>query len=105
MEQFHPDYGKPMLISPQGEVKEFIPRHITHFEIEELVDAVGGKLEIINVPDSELLLIYNENSKELHLPPNQRATDMLRELTGNRYAFQGNLIITPNAYMGTYYLP
>jgi hypothetical protein len=105
MENINLDYEKPMLVSHNGEIKEFIPRHITHFEIDELIDAVGGKLEIVNIPESDLVIIYNEEAKKLNMPENTKAEDLVAGLTGHRYGILGNLIITPNTYMGTYYLP
>ena len=67
------------VLKVSGDVKRVEPANGTDFSLEELKEFVDGYIEIIQLPNNEIMVI-NENGKVVDLPFNELATNIYQEL-------------------------
>ena len=54
------DPTTPVLVTPQGSVTPRPPDNGKHYGLDELQGMVGGPIEILRLPDSDLIMVVNE---------------------------------------------
>ncbi len=63
------------IIYSDGQEREAQPNNGNDFTLDELMSVVGGHIEIVNMPDTRIMVI-NEEGKLLKLPRNDKATQL-----------------------------
>jgi hypothetical protein len=68
-----------LILYPDGTSKDVYPANGDHFEIEELVQIVEGKIQMIPLPDGRIMTLNEEGGPDAAagrtgLPPNEQAT-------------------------------
>ena len=68
-----------LILYPDGTSKEVFPANGDHFEFEELMQIVEGKIEMIPLPDGRIMTMNEEGGPDAEtgragLPPNEQAT-------------------------------
>jgi hypothetical protein len=68
-----------LILYPDGTSKEVYPANGDHFEIEELMQIVGGKIQMIPLPDGRIMTLNEEGRPDADagvadLPRNEQAT-------------------------------
>ena len=61
-----------------GEVLDIEPKNGTDFQLEELQAIVGGLIQIIEISDTEIM-VMNEEGKLENLPFNEKATEIYQK--------------------------
>src|SRR5947207_11732761 len=61
------------IIRADGSTQEIRPENGTNFRLKEAQEIVGGTVEVIDLPDGNIM-IANDESKILDLPRNEQAT-------------------------------
>jgi hypothetical protein len=88
----------PVLVTPDGEEKEFPPAGKT-FTLEELQKAVRGYIEVLRLtPD--LIAIINEEGWAMSMENNIKATHYVRLLEESPHLIMGH-IAGPAVFMGS----
>ena len=68
-----------VILYPDGTSKEVHPANGDHFEYEELMQIVEGKIQMIPLPDGRIMTFNEEGGPDVEagrtgLPPNEQAT-------------------------------
>jgi len=70
----HMDPTTPVLVTPQGSVTPRPPDNGKHYGLDELQGMVGGPIAILRLPDSDLIMVVNEEGGMYRLPHNAIAS-------------------------------
>lgn len=70
-----------------GEVLDIEPKNGTDFQLEELQAIVGGLIQIIEINDTEIMVI-NEEGKLENIPLNEQATAIYQ-----KQVYEGDFIV------------
>ena len=68
------------------------------YSLEELQEFVGGDIELVFIPHSDMCMVINEEGKIMHLPVNPFATSIYNVFFDNRYhdIIVGNVLLCVN---------
>ena len=69
-----------ILFKTSGDPEAFPPSNGNSYSLEELQTAVDGYIEIVNLMDSHLVLVVNEEGLRRNLPVNDKASDIAGRL-------------------------
>jgi hypothetical protein len=87
-----------LILYPDGTSKEVHPANGDHFEYEELMQIVEGKIQMIPLPDGRIMTL-NEEAGSAGLPRNEQATDLAGfASTGGPLATLRGLGVEPPSY-------
>lgn len=78
-----------------GEVLDIEPKNETDFQLEELQAIVGGLIQIIEINDTEIMVI-NEEGKLENLPLNEQATAIYQKQVYDGDFIVGDVLICKN---------
>ena len=78
-----------------GEVLDIEPKNETGFQLEELQAIVGGLIQIIEINDTEIMVI-NEEGKLENLPLNEQATAIYQKQVYYGDFIVGDVLICKN---------
>lgn len=70
---------KPKVYKPNGQIITTEPSNGTDFSLKELQEIVGGYIQVIYLPDNQVMVI-NEEGKLDGLEYNDNATEILEEV-------------------------
>ena len=78
-----------------GEVLDIEPKNGQDFQLEELQTIVGGLIQIIEINDTEIMVI-NEEGKLENLPLNEQATAIYKKQVCEGDFIVGDVLICKN---------
>jgi hypothetical protein len=82
---------KSHIITVDGKLTDYPPKSGKEYTLEELNEAVGGYIEIVDLGDK--YMVVNEEGKIKDLPYNQLATHVFRRAKGNSDFIVGNVLV------------
>ncbi len=82
---------KGILIKVDGTVVDFVPANKTDYKLDELQKAVDGLIDIVNIPDSELIFVVNDEGA-FTKQPNVVASLMCSIMFGAQCCLGGDVI-------------
>ena len=95
------------ILYPDGTSKEVHPANDNHFEIEELMQIVEGRLQMIPLPDGRIMTFNEDGGPDTAagragLPPNEQATALagFPSNEGPLAALRGLGVTPPSSYVG-----
>lgn len=83
---------KGLLIKVDGTIEDFVPRNKNDYKLDELQHAVDGLIDIVCVPDSDMIFVVNDEgafTKET----NTVASIMCSIMFGARCCLWGDVIL------------
>lgn len=83
---------KGLLITVEGSISDIVPRNETDFKLDELQKAVDGLIDIVWIPDSDMIFVVNDEgafTKE----PNTVASLMCSIMFGAQCCLWGDVIL------------
>lgn len=83
------------IIKANGEIVEVSPNNGVDFKLEELQTIVNGYIEIVWMPNDEIMVV-NEEGKLMDLPLNEIATTIYRNAFGYCDSIVGDVLICNN---------
>lgn len=83
---------KGILIKVDGTVVDFVPANKTDYKLDELQKAVDGLIDIVNIPDSELIFVVNDEGA-FTKQPNVVASLMCSIMFGAQCCLWGDVIL------------
>lgn len=69
--------GQALVIKPDGSKFDIMPDNGRYFVLKELQKLVGGFIELVHLPETDQLMVVNEEGKLQHLQYNPGATRVL----------------------------
>lgn len=79
-----------------GEVLDIEPKNGTDFKLEELQAIVEGHIELVYLPNNQLMVV-NEEGKLMGLPYNENATEIYQERAYKGDFLVGDVLICKNS--------
>jgi len=80
------------IIKSNGETIDVNPNNGNDFKLEELQTIVGGYIEIVWLPNNEIMVV-NEDGKLMELPINQEATKIYQNAFGYNDVIVGDVLL------------
>lgn len=85
--------SKTFILKSDDTVQIFKPLNGENFSLDEMQKAVGGLIQVVNIPHTDLIMVINEEGVLFFLPKNHMASAIVRQ------DIVGNVIIMPSAMM------
>lgn len=80
------------ILYANGTEKEVEPKNGTDFKLEEMQAVVGGYIELVYLPNDELM-VCNEEGWLIPLELNKNATKYIKKVCGRDEPIAGNVLI------------